>query len=74
MTRLYAWSQGLIPAKASAMWCAVRSRCRQARRRFLCAVGYAEQVFGRPLRLAYPDPPHLGKARLYGITRLRLQG
>ena len=28
-------------------------------------VGYAEQVCGRPLRLAYADPPYPGKARLY---------
>jgi hypothetical protein len=40
-------------------------RCRQARHRFLRAVGYAEQVSGRPLRLAYADPPYLGKAALY---------
>jgi len=31
----------------------------------LRAVGYAEQVTGRPLRLAYADPPYPGKARLY---------
>jgi len=41
-------------------------RCRQARHRFLRAVGYAEAVApGRPLRLAYADPPYPGKARLY---------
>ncbi len=34
--------------------------------RFLRAVGYAEAVApDRPLRLAYADPPHPGKARLY---------
>jgi hypothetical protein len=32
----------------------------------LRAVGYAEAVAaGRPLRLAYADPPYPGKARLY---------
>ncbi|MGZ4619816.1 MAG: hypothetical protein ACXV3F_14160 [Frankiaceae bacterium] len=40
--------------------------CRQARHRFLRAVGYADSVApGRPLRLAYADPPYPGKARLY---------
>jgi hypothetical protein len=47
---------------------------RQARRRgiedrlhqFLRAVGHAQAVApGRPLRLAYTDPPYPGKARLY---------
>ena len=46
------------------MCCSVR--CRQARHRFLRAVGYADSVApGRPLRLAYADPPYPGKARLY---------
>ena len=41
-------------------------RCRQARHRFVRAVGYAESVApGRPLRLAYADPPYPGRARLY---------
>jgi hypothetical protein len=42
-------------------------RCRQARHRFLRAVGHAEAVApgGRPLRLAYADPPYPGKAWLY---------
>lgn len=31
-----------------------------------CAVGHADSVApGRPLRLAYADPPYPGKARLY---------
>ena len=65
MTRLCAWYENPIPAKArrDAVCCSVR--CRQARHRFLRAVGHAEQVFGRPLRLAYADPPYPGKARLY---------
>ena len=46
------------------MCCSVR--CRHARHRFLRAVGRAEAVApGRSLRLAYADPPHPGKARLY---------
>lgn len=66
MTRLCAWCENPIPARArrGAVCCSVR--CRQARHRFLCAVGHAEAVApGRPLRLAYADPPYPGKARLY---------
>jgi hypothetical protein len=41
-------------------------RCRQARHRFLRAAGQGSSVAdGRPLRLAYADPPHPGNARLY---------
>ena len=40
-------------------------RCRQARHRFLRAVGRATVAAGRPLRLAYADPPYPGNARLY---------
>jgi hypothetical protein len=41
-------------------------RCRQARHRFSRPVGYADSVApGRPLRLAYADPPYPGKVRLY---------
>jgi hypothetical protein len=41
-------------------------RCRQARHRFLRAVGRAEAVApGRSLRLAYADPPYPGKAWPY---------
>ena len=66
VNRLCAWCQNPIPAKArrDAVFCSVR--CRQARHRFLRAVGYAGSVApGRPLRLAYADPPYPGKARLY---------
>lgn len=66
VTRLCAWCENPIPARArrDAVCCSVR--CRQARHRFLRAVGYAESVApGRPLRLAYADPPYPGKARLY---------
>ena len=66
MTRLCAWCENPIPARArrDAVCCSVR--CRQARHRFLRAVGSAESVApGCPLRLAYADPPYPGKARLY---------
>jgi len=66
MTRLCAWCENSIPPgpRRDAVCCSVR--CRQARHRFLRAVGYADSVApGRPLRLAYADPPYPGKARLY---------
>ncbi len=66
MSRLCAWCENPIPAKArrDAVCCSVR--CRRARHRFLRAVGYADSVApGRPLRLAYADPPYPGKAWLY---------
>jgi hypothetical protein len=66
MTRLCAWCENPIPvtARRDAVCCSVR--CRQARHRFLRAVGQAEVVTpGRSLRLAYADPPYPGKARLY---------
>ena len=40
-------------------------RCRQARHRFLRAVGRAEAVSGVPLRLAYADPPYPANAWMY---------
>ncbi len=64
--RICAWCEKPIPERArrDAVCCSVR--CRQARHRFLRAVGYAESVApGRPLRLAYADPPYPGNARLY---------
>ena len=66
MTRVCAWCENPLPARArrDAVCCSVR--CRQARYRFLRAAGYAEAVApGCPLRLAYADPPYPGKARLY---------
>ena len=54
----------LTRARRDTVCCSVR--CRQARHRFLRAVGHAEAVApGRSLRLAYADPPYLGKAWLY---------
>ena len=63
--RVCAWCHGPIPAAArrDAVCCSVR--CRQARHRFLRTVGRAAVAGGRPLRLAYADPPYPGKARLY---------
>lgn len=62
--RACAWCEGPIPdrARRDAVCCSVR--CRQARHRFLRAVGHAEAVSGS-LSLAYADPPYPGNARLY---------
>jgi hypothetical protein len=70
VTRLYAWCENPIPAKArrDAVCCSVR--CRQARHRFLLAVGCAEQVIRSPLRLAYAYPPYPGKGRRRGGLRV----
>ena len=60
------WCENPVPPKTrrDAMCCSVR--CRQARHRFLRAVGHAEAVApGRPLLLAYADPPYPGKLPLY---------
>jgi hypothetical protein len=64
--RVCDWCQGPIPARArrDAVCCSVR--CRQARHRFTRDVGHARAVTGgRPLRLAYADPPYPGMAYLY---------
>lgn len=64
--RLCAWCRQPIPQRArrDAVCCSVR--CRQARHRFGRTVGQREAVeHGRPLRLAYADPPYPGKAWLY---------
>jgi hypothetical protein len=65
VTRVCAWCDGPIPARArrAAVCCSVR--CRQARHRFLRAAGYAGSVTGHPLRLAFADPPYPSKAYLY---------
>jgi hypothetical protein len=60
-----AWCSEPIPARARRDSVCCSKRCRQARHRFLRAAGYAESVTGRPLRLAYADPPYPGKAWLY---------
>lgn len=68
--RACAWCEGPIPARArrDAVCCSVR--CRQARHRFTRTVGRARGGagsvdYGRPLRLAYADPPYPGNAHLY---------
>jgi len=64
--RLCAWCHRPIPAtcRRDAVCCS--KRCRQARHRFIRSVGHAGGVaHGRPLRLAYADPPYPGNARLY---------
>jgi hypothetical protein len=60
------WCHGPIPAVArrDSICCSVR--CRQARHRFTRAAGRPVAVAdGRPLRLAYADPPYPGNARYY---------
>jgi hypothetical protein len=64
--RVCAWCEGpiLAAARRDAQCCSVR--CRQARHRFTRTVGPGRSVAcGRPLRLAYADPPYPGKAYLY---------
>jgi hypothetical protein len=64
--RVCAWCKGPVPARArrDAVCCSVR--CRQARHRFTTAAGRPAAVAdGRPLRLAYADPPYPGNSRLY---------
>lgn len=65
-SRLCAWCKGPVPERArrDAVCCSVR--CRQARHRFIKGTGRAELAGdGRPLRLAYADPPYPGKAWKY---------
>ncbi len=66
--RVCAWCQGPIPVtmRRDAVCCS--TRCRQARHRFTRTIGTHEGgavAGGRPLRLAYADPPYPGNARLY---------
>ncbi|WUI00961.1 hypothetical protein OHR68_03825 [Spirillospora sp. NBC_00431] len=71
--RLCAWCDQPIPPamRRDAVCCSVR--CRQARHRFTRTVGTpggaagpgGAVAGGRPLRLAYADPPYPGNARLY---------
>ncbi len=62
--RTCAWCTGPIPdtARVDAVCCS--TRCRQARHRFTRAVGKGVAA-GRPLHLAYADPPYPGKAHYY---------
>jgi hypothetical protein len=64
--RICAWCPKPIPetARRDAVCCS--QRCRQARHRFNRAAGRAAAVAdGRPLQLAYADPPYPGKAWIY---------
>jgi hypothetical protein len=63
--RICAWCSGPIPAAARRDAVCCSKRCRQARHRFLRAVGRASAAGSLPLRLAYADPPYPGKARIY---------
>jgi hypothetical protein len=63
--RVCAWCQGPIPAQARRDSICCSQRCRQARHRFMRAVGRAGRASGPPLRLAYADPPYPGRAGLY---------
>jgi hypothetical protein len=63
--RICAWCRGPIPAAARRDAVCCSTRCRQARHRFTSTVGRAPVADGRPLRLAYADPPYPGKAWLY---------
>jgi hypothetical protein len=63
--RVCAWCEGPIPAGARRDAVCCSKRCRQARHRFTRTVGRAADASGRPLRLAYADPPYPGKAWLY---------
>lgn len=66
MTRVCDWCKGPIPVSVRRDAVCCSKRCRQARHRFRRAVAYAESAgAGRPLSLAYADPPYPGKARLY---------
>jgi hypothetical protein len=64
--RVCAWCDKPIPARARRDAVCCSKRCRQARHRFGRSVGRAAAVAdGRPLRLAYADPPYPGNAWLY---------
>jgi hypothetical protein len=62
--RICAWCEQPIPLQARRDAVCCSTRCRQARHRFRSAVGLAV-AHGRPLKLAYADPPYPGKAWLY---------
>lgn len=62
--RLCAWCEGPIPSgsRRDAIYCA--TRCRQASHRFGRGMIRAE-LTGRPISVAYADPPYPGKASIY---------
>ena len=65
MTRLCDWCQQAIASttRVDAVCCSVR--CRQARHRFKSGAGALPVASGRPLRLAYADPPYPGLSKKY---------
>ncbi len=65
--RWCAWCGGAIPAASRQDAICCSKRCRQARHRFLRAVGTAAAT-AHPLRLAYADPPYPGRAARYYRT------
>lgn len=65
MRRMCAWCCGPIPATARRDAVCCSKRCRQARHRFGATVGQGNGANGRPLRLAYADPPYPGAAWKY---------
>ena len=65
VSRLCAWRQNPIPLMPGVMRLLL-GLLPPGPARFLRAVGHADSVApGRPLRLAYADPPYPGKAWLY---------
>lgn len=65
--RVCAWCEGTIPPRARRDALCCSTRCRQARHRFVTAVGRGAVAFSSssPLRLAYADPPYPGMAARY---------
>lgn len=64
--RVCAWCTGPLRAGARRDTVTCSKRCRQARARFLRAVGQAEAIATGPgCRLAYADPPYPGRAGYY---------
>lgn len=59
-----AWCSGPISPGARRDSICCSKRCRQARHRFLRAVGTATAA-ARPLRLVYADPPYPGRSARY---------
>lgn len=64
--RRCAWCEGPIRPDARADSIVCSTRCRQARHRFRTGIGTPPPARGgRPLRLAYADPPYPGLAKKY---------
>lgn len=63
-TMVCAWCGKAIPTRARRDSICCSKRCRQARHRFLRAVGTATAA-AHPMRLAYADPPYPGRSARY---------